>query len=89
MPLIKGFRGTSIWKAFVLNSIAASLVIFIAITIKGHFDEYIDKNNNKVKRITTLKSIVLTLLLTFGASMVAYTILHLIVGFGGGMTVPE
>jgi len=87
MPLINNFRSTNIWKAFVLNSIAASIVIVISITVKSHFDTYTtdDSKNNNIRRHTSFTSISLTILFTFLASLVAYTIMYLVFGFGGGM----
>ena len=84
MPLIENFKSTSILKAFILNSLASSLVIFIAILVKSDFDNYkiIEKN---LIRTTTFKSLLFTLLFTFLSSLIAYTILYFIFGFGGGM----
>ena len=47
-PLIHHFRATNIWKAFVLNSIATTLIIFIAMTVKSRFDTYTDKDGNNL-----------------------------------------
>ena len=85
MPLISGFEATTIWKAFTLNSIASSLVIFVAMMIKSHFDTYVDQNNNQVIRSTNWKSVTATLLFTFLATFIAYTILYYIFGYGKGM----
>ena len=88
MPLIQNFRSTNIWNAFILNSIAAALVIVISITIKDHFDTYtINKNleKNSIQRSTNFTSISLTILFTFLTSFLAYTIMYLVFGFGGGM----
>lgn len=85
MPLIKGFTSTNIWKAFLLNSIASTLVIFIAVTVKERYDTFTDKKNEEVKRTTNYRSIGLTLLATFLATMLAYTLMYLVFGFGGGM----
>ena len=86
MALIKGFRSTSVWRAFILNSVASTLVIFIAITIKEKLDKFVDKDH-EVVRNTDIKSIVFTLLFTFLASMAAYTIMYIVFGFGGGMLI--
>ncbi len=87
MPLINNFRSTNIWKAFILNSLAASIVIVIGISIKSHFDTYTVKNTdeNNIERETNFKSISLTIFFTFAASLLAYTIMYFIFGFGGGM----
>jgi len=86
MPLIRNFRSTTIWKAFILNSIAAALVIVIGITVKDHFDTYtVDSQPDKIQRNTNVMSISLTILFTFLTSLLAYTIMYFVFGFGGGM----
>ena len=94
MPLVHGFRSTSIWRAFVLNSIATTLVIFIAVTVKGQLDTYkadsgSEHDDTDVTRRTNLTSVVVTLLATFLTSMAAYTLMYVVFGFGGGMVVDE
>ena len=84
MPLIENFKSTSILKAFILNSLASSLIIFIAILVKADFDNYEIVENN-IRRTTTFKSIFFTLLFTFLSSLIAYTLLYFIFGFGEGM----
>jgi len=86
MPLIRNFRSTTIWKAFILNSIAAALVIVIGITVKDHVDTYtVDSQPDKIQRNTNVMSISLTILFTFLTSLLAYTIMYFVFGFGGGM----
>lgn len=87
MPIIHNFKATSVWKAFALNSLASTLVIFIAITVKGKFDNYIDKDNKQIIRQTTWFSIIFTLFFTFLASMCSYIIMYFTFGFGKGMTI--
>lgn len=89
MPLIAGFRSTSVWKAFFLNSIASALVIFIAINVKSRFDKFTAKKDpdREIVRTTNWKSIVLTLIATFTASMIAFSTMYFVFGFGGGMLV--
>ena len=88
MPLIKNFKSTNIWKAFILNSILSAMVIFTAITVKSTFDKYrvSGKSNDKnIQKTTNRKSIILTLLFTFAASFLSYTMMYFVFGFGGGM----
>jgi hypothetical protein len=75
-PIIHDFSSSNTWKAFILNSIAASLVIFIAMTTQKSLDKY---SGSKVI------SVVLTLSTTFVTSMVAFSIMFVIFGFGSGM----
>ena len=81
-PIIRNFTASNIWKAFVLNSIAASLVILVAIATKKEFDtSFTNINGGGTNYLGTF----FTLITTFVTSMVAYTVLYTIVGFGGGM----
>ena len=85
MPLIRGFHSTNVWKAFTLNSIVATLVIFLAMMVKGKFDSYQDEKGRIITRTTNAKSVLLTLLVTFGTSMLAYILMYFLFGFGKGM----
>ena len=87
MPLIKGFRSTTIWKAFVLNSMVPSLVILIAISVKSRFDKYYDNDDNEIKKKTSWKGIFAMLIATFITSMLAYTIMYFVFGYGDAMTI--
>lgn len=106
MPFIKNFKSTNIWKAFVLNSIATTIIIFVSITTKNYLDNYTTINyttslnsknttkystdqDHKIIRKTNFQSILITLLITFSTSMLAYTIMYILFGFGGGMLVPS
>jgi hypothetical protein len=84
MVLIKHFHSTSIWKAFILNAMAASLTIFIAITVKSYLDKYDIEKEGDTSGLTIYKSIV-TLLVTFFTALLSYFIMYLLFGFGGGM----
>ena len=94
MPLISGFRSTNVWKAFILNSIASSLVIIIALIVKSNFDTFsnnknINKDTNGLKQQTNFKSIMLTIIATFISSMIAYSTMYFLFGYGGGMLVND
>lgn len=89
MPFIHNFKSTNIWNAFILNSLAASIVIFIAMTIKSRFDTFKDSKDNTISQQTNLRSIILTISLTFISSFISYIFLHFVFGFGGGMLIKE
>lgn len=78
------FRSTTIWHAFLLNSLAASLAIVVAIFVKMRYDRYVDKDGNEIHEITSTKSMLLTFGATFIATFVAYSTLHFLFGYGGG-----
>ena len=94
-PLFHHFQASNIWKAFVLNSIATTMVIFIALTVKQEFDTYhvVDNDDDDNKKQTSkpkpnFASVFLTLSTTFVVSMLAYTIMYTLFGFGVGMIIP-
>ena len=41
MVLIKNFKSTNVWNAFILNSITTTIIIILAITINNSLDKYI------------------------------------------------
>jgi uncharacterized membrane protein len=89
MPLIRNFRATDVWKAFILNSLLTSVIILVSITSKQYLDNFIedDDTNETGKNIrkTSLQNILISFLLTFIICMLSYTIMYYIFGFGGGM----
>ena len=88
MVLIHDFNSTSLWKAFVLNSLVTSLVILIAITLKSNLDSYIDVDKKtKIPNRIDWFSLIITLLVTFCTTLIAYLIMYVLFGFGGGMLV--
>lgn len=96
MPIIKNFRATNVWKAFILNSILTSIIILVSITTKQYLDNYNiiidnseDKNKGKVVHKTNFKSVMISLLLTFIISMISYTIMYFTFGYGAGMVVTD
>ena len=90
MAIIKNFKSTSIWKAFVLSSITSSLIIIISISVNQKLNSYrlnhknINKDNNKLNWF----SIYITFITTFFVSLVCFTMMYFLFGFGGGMISP-
>ena len=89
MPLIKNFRATDVWKAFILNSLLTSVIILVSITSKQYLDNFVEEDDanttNKNIRKTSLQNILISFVLTFIISMLSYTIMYYTFGFGGGM----
>ena len=79
MPWIKGFRATSIQKAFLLNAIAAALISSIAVIVKDRLDA--------TTKLAYMEKFKVVLIVTFIASLIVYYLLFLLFGFGGGMLV--
>ena len=87
-PLYTGFRSTTIWRAFILNSIASSIIIVLAILFKDYFDKYKDKDGREGVLHNTWKSIVITIGVTFIATFSAYALMWFTLGYGYGQTSP-
>jgi len=85
MAIIKGFRSTDVWKAFILNGVATSIAVIVAIFLKDFWDK---KNNAKHIRISS-RQMLITVASTFAAVFLAYTALHFLFGFGDGMLVQD
>lgn len=87
MPFITGFTSTNVWIAFIFSSFISSLIILIAITVQLNLDKFTDVNNNEIKQTINIKSLIFTLLVTFIASMIAYSLMYFIFGYGKAMVV--
>jgi hypothetical protein len=89
MPLIKNFRATDVWKAFILNSLLTSVIILVSITSKQYLDNFVEDDDanttSKNIRKTSIPNILISFVLTFIISMLSYTIMYYTFGFGGGM----
>lgn len=85
MPVVKNFRATTIWRAFILNSFAVGVAVVVAIFLKDIWDK---ENNSKHVRIST-KQMLITFASTMLALFLAYSALHFFLGFGGGMLIQE
>ena len=104
IPLIKGFKATNRTNAFILNSFRAALVIVLTIAAKDYFDKYVkidvkhkDDNDDDgdhddhtvIIRNTNIKSLLISFLVAFSVSMIAFTTLYVVFGFGGGLLTNE
>ena len=101
IPLIKGFKATNRTNAFILNSFRAALVIVLTIAAKDYFDKYVkidvkhkddnddDDDHTVIIRNTNIKSLLISFLVAFSVSMLAFTTLYVVFGFGGGLLTNE
>lgn len=89
LPLVKNFKATTIIKAFILQAIVATVIIFMAVTLKAKYDKYTDKHGEPVVSEITWKSVVFTLFFTFATALFAYAFMFWIFGYGGGMLVQQ
>ncbi len=81
MPLTHKFRSTTIFNAFVLNSIVVSLTALSSTVFHHYMDKYFDFN------IPLLISI--TVVFSFSICMALYLLLYHLFGYGGGMLVAK
>ena len=76
MPIIHGFKATTIMNAFILNSLAIALVAAISANRRSKLD--------RTNMSDPLKTFVV-FLYAFVTGLVSYGVLYMIFGFGGGM----
>ena len=79
MPLLKGFRATTIHKAFVLNALASAMVASIAVIVKDRLDKF--------TKLHLGQKFLAVFIITFIASVMVYYALFVMFGFGGGMLI--
>ena len=78
-PLIDGFKANTFFKAFILNALSSSIIASVAITVKDRLDTYTKYDIN-------LK-IFLTFIITFFITLISFSFMYMLFGFGGGMMV--
>jgi len=79
IPLIKNFKASTYMKAFILNAISSSIIASVAIMVKDRLDKY-TKYHINIK-------IILTFIITFFITLISFSIMYVLFGFGGGMMV--
>jgi len=84
MPIFKGFRSTTIPRAFFLGALISSIIIVMAIVIKDAMDRWLNKHNVD-KSTTNVWSVLLTFAITFAATYGSYWLMYLLFGYGGGL----
>jgi len=78
-PLIDSFKADTFLKAFILNALSSSIIASVAITVKDRLDTY-------TKYDIDLK-IFLTFIITFFVSLISFSFMYVLFGFGGGMMI--
>jgi len=84
MPLIDGMTATSKVKAFVLGSLFASLVATSAVQTR-----HVLEVNAQAQRWSESAKTLATLAGSFVLSLLAYFLLWVVFGYGGGMEISE
>ena len=90
MVLIHNFKATSFFKAFLLASIASSVIITISLISKDSVEFYLLKNKkdkDPEEKMFRWQAYLISFVITFFTSFVGLYIMNFIFGFGGGMLV--
>jgi len=77
-PLIKNFKAINIFNAFILAAIFQTILLSITFSTKDFVQKY---QTNEFWRWT------ISIIYIFILTLVTYTIMYLIFGFGGGMLI--
>lgn len=77
-PLIKNFKSINIFNAFILAAIFQTILLSITFSTKDFVQKY---QTNEFWRWT------ISIIYIFILTLVTYTIMYLIFGFGGGMLI--
>lgn len=90
-PLTNNLRATTLFKAFILNALAAAFIASFAIEIRIRLSN--DKDNLYIllnewipgKQINKDVLYFVTFIVSFVACLIVYNILYLLFMYGGGM----
>ena len=80
LPLIKGFLANTYWKAFVLGAFLQAFTASAAVEIRRALED-----RKKVGQLSGGSKAGMTMVVSFLLSMLAFGIMYVGVGFGGGM----
>lgn len=94
-PLTKNFRATSLFKAFLLNALAAAFIASIAIEIRLRLNNEKDSLYILLNKWIPGKQVnddilfMVTFVVSFVACLLVYNTLFILFLFGGGMLAPN
>lgn len=75
-PLIKNFRSNTVFNAFILAGLFQTILLSLTFASKDFVDKY--KTNPFLKWF-------ISLIYIFIITVISYTVMYLVFGFGGGM----
>ena len=79
MPIIN-LNKTNLWNSLILQSVASSLVIVLALVAKDYIDKYNNTDKDKDQNLTFL-SVLSIFSFTFVISLIAYGIMYYVFGY--------
>lgn len=85
LPLVE-FKGTTIFKAFLLNALTSALVIVLAIEVNVYLRTRTDEDEDETKSNNHV-NVLMVLGVTFATTFIAYVVMFALFGFGEAMTV--
>ena len=97
IPLIKSFRATTIFKAFLINAFLSALIATIIVEVryiieygKGPIYEHIRRFLNGGNDFATaINKVTSTFVIGFLVTMLIYNTLYIFIEYGGGLVSPE
>jgi len=89
-PLIKSFKATSYFKAFILNALVAGIITALAIELRlqlevntsNYYKFWVNVYN--VKKLKESHKLIVSFFITFIVALVAYHSFFILFLFGGG-----
>jgi hypothetical protein len=95
VPIFKDFKATTLFKAFILNGLCVAIIATLSVEIRHILEdkrshEYIFFNKifgnfTKLRNLTEFQKVFIVFIVTFLFALVAYHVLYLFFGYGGGM----
>ena len=88
MPLIRGFKSTSLSKAFALNSLVVALAAVAGLWMHSYLDKKAGKIEPGDRDGNSPVGLTLTFFATFVTSFMAFWVVHFLFGFGETLLLP-
>jgi hypothetical protein len=79
-PLIKNFKATNVFNAFLLAALFQTILLSLTLSSK----DYIEKH-----KFNPFVSWLISVVYIFLITVISYTIMYLVFGFGGGMIIGD
>lgn len=89
-PVIKSFKATSYFKAFILNALVAGIITALAIELRLQLEDNTSNyykfwvNVYNVKKLKESHKLLVSFIITFVVALIAYHSFFLLFLYGGG-----
>lgn len=81
-PLIVEFRETTIFKAVILLSIISCITLALSMNLTLLISDFEDEYGNKSKKVFDVWTVLLSMIICFVSTFVAYSLIIKFFGFG-------